>query len=72
MNERTQIILEQARALPEKDRAELAAELMATLQPSLSEWETEISARVAAYDKGELPSENAKDVLAQARSFAKS
>ena len=62
---------QQARALEAEERAKLAEALLESLQPSLSdietEWAREIEERVAAFDRGEAQAYAAEDVLAEAR-----
>lgn len=62
---------QQARALGIEDRAKLAESLLESLEAPLadieSEWAREIEDRVAAYDRGEVETHAAEDVLAEAR-----
>ena len=64
-------IEEQARTLSPDDRAKLAQSILESLRPPVAEieaaWATEIERRVAAYDRGEIPSYTAEDVFAEAR-----
>ena len=64
-------IEEQARALSAEERAKLAESLLESLHSPVSEveaaWAEEIERRVAAFDRGELPSYPAEDVFAEAR-----
>ena len=65
-----------ARALTVEERAQLAETLLESLQtPPLSDiealWDREIEARVAAYDRGEMPSYAAEDVFAEARRLSR-
>ena len=63
---------EQARALSAEERAKLAQTMLESLHPPLSEieaaWAEEIERRVAAFDRGEIPSYPAEDVFAEVRS----
>ena len=63
---------EQARALSAEERAKLAQTMLESLHPPLSEieaaWAEEIEQRVAAFDRGEIPSYPAEDVFAEVRS----
>ena len=61
-----------ARALSPEERAKLAEYLLESLRDApLAEiekaWEMEIAERVAAYDRGELPTFSAEAVFAEAR-----
>ena len=68
-------IEEQARALSVEDRAKLAESMLESLRPPLSEievaWAEEIEQRVAAFDRGEIPSYAAEDVFAEARRISR-
>ena len=66
----------QARALSPEERARLAESLLESLRDApLAEiekaWEVEIAERVAAYDRGELPTFSAENVFAEARRLAR-
>jgi putative addiction module component (TIGR02574 family) len=57
MNTRAKELLEDALGLPDVDRAELAAELIASLDPGIEQdaaeaWDAEIARRVAELDAG--------------------
>jgi putative addiction module component (TIGR02574 family) len=62
---------QQARSLSADERARLAEVLLESLQSTLADvetaWNREIAERVAAYDRGELPTFPAEDVFAEAR-----
>jgi putative addiction module component (TIGR02574 family) len=64
-------IEEQAHTLVAEERAKLAESMLKSLHSRLSEieaaWEEEIEQRVAAFDRGEIPSYPAEDVFAEAR-----
>lgn len=64
-------IEEQARALSAEDRARLAESMLESLHVPVSEveaaWAEEIERRVAAFDRGEIPSYSAEDVFGEAR-----
>lgn len=66
---------QQARTLGAEDRAKLAESLLESLHSPLSDieaaWAREIEDRVAAYDRGEIQSYAAEDVLAEARRLCK-
>jgi len=69
-------IEQQACTLSPDERAHLAEVLLESLRdPSLSEieteWEREIENRVAAFDRGELPTYSAEEVFADARCMAR-
>ena len=69
-------IEEQARQLSAEDRARLAEILLESLQDGPSAeieaaWNTEIEARVAAFDRGESQAYAAEDVFAEARRLAR-
>ncbi len=66
----------QARSLSPEERARLAESLLESLRDApLAEiekaWEAEIAERVAAYDRGELPTFSAESVFAEARRLAR-
>jgi putative addiction module component (TIGR02574 family) len=64
---------EQARALNPDERAKLVQSILESLHVPLAEiesaWAGEIERRVAAFDRGEIPSYPAEDVFAEARRF---
>lgn len=64
-------IEQQALALGEDERAKLAACLLESLQPSISDvelaWAREIESRVRAFDRGETQAYAADEVFAEAR-----
>jgi len=67
---------EQAQKLSPEERARLAEVLLASLREGpLDEieaaWEREIEERVAAYERGEVATYSAEDVLAEARRAAR-
>jgi putative addiction module component (TIGR02574 family) len=68
-------IEEQARALSADERAKLAESMLESLQAPVSEieaaWAEEIERRVAAFDRGEIPSYAAEDVFAEARRLSR-
>ena len=68
-------IEEQARALSAEERAKLAESMLESLHSSLTEteaaWAEEIEQRVAAFDRGEIPSYAAEDVFAEARRLSR-
>jgi len=66
----------QARSLSPEERAQLAEMLLESLRDAPlaeieSAWEAEIAERVAAYDRGELPTFSAESVFAEARRLAR-
>ena len=66
----------QARSLSPEERARLAESLLESLRDApLAEiekaWEVEIAERLAAYDRGELPTFSAESVFAEARRLAR-
>ena len=66
----------QARSLSQEERARLAESLLESLRGApIAEiekaWEVEIAERVAAYDRGELPTFSAESVFAEARRLAR-
>ena len=66
----------QARSLSPEERARLAESLLESLRDApLADiekaWEMEIAERVAAYDRGELPTFSAESVFAEARRLAR-
>jgi putative addiction module component (TIGR02574 family) len=68
-------IEEQARALSAEERAKLAESMLESLHAPLSEieaaWAEEIEQRVAAFDRGDIPSYAAEDVFAEARRISR-
>lgn len=66
---------EQALNLSPEERAKLAELMLESLSTSLAEieeeWAQEIEQRVAAYDRGEIPTYSAEDVFAEARRIGK-
>jgi putative addiction module component (TIGR02574 family) len=64
---------EQARALSPDERAKLVQSILESLHGPLADiesaWAGEIERRVAAFDRGEIPSYPAMDVFAEARRF---
>jgi putative addiction module component (TIGR02574 family) len=66
----------QARSLSPEERARLAESLLESLRDApVAEiekaWEVEIAERVAAYDRGELPTFTAESVFAEAKRLAR-
>ena len=65
----------QARLLSPDERARLVEVLLESLYPRLSDiekaWAEEIERRVAAFDRGEMPTYAAEDVFAEARRIAR-
>ena len=65
----------QARNLSKIDRARLAESLLESLQAPdaaiQADWDQEIEARVAAFDRGEMATHPAEDVFAEARRLAR-
>lgn len=68
-------IEEQAKALSAEDRAKLAQAMLESLHAPVSEveaaWAEEIERRVAAFDRGEMPTYAAEDVFAEARRLSR-
>ncbi|GMV94204.1 MAG: hypothetical protein AMXMBFR82_39820 [Candidatus Hydrogenedentota bacterium] len=68
-------IEEQARSLNPEERAQLAESMLESLHTPVSEvetaWAKEIERRVAAFDRGEIPSYPAEDVFADARRLSR-
>mgnify|MGYP002620135238 CR=1 FL=1 len=64
-------ITRHAQGLSAIERARLAEVMLDSLQPMdpaiQAAWDREIEARVAAYDRGESPTQPAADVFAEAR-----
>jgi putative addiction module component (TIGR02574 family) len=62
---------EQALSLSPEDRAKLAEVMLESLAAPLAEieeaWAQEIEQRVAAFDRGDIPSYPAEDVFAEAK-----
>lgn len=68
-------IEEQAKALSAEDRAKLAQAMLESLHAPVLEveaaWAEEIERRVAAFDRGEMPTYAADDVFAEARRLSR-
>lgn len=68
-------IEEQAKSLSAEERARLAQSMLESLQAPVAEveaaWAAEIDRRVAAFDRGEIPSYPAEDVFAEARRLSR-
>ena len=67
---------QQAFTLSPDERAHLAEVLLESLRDTSvaeieKEWKQEIESRVAAFDKGELPTCSAEEVFAEARRIAR-
>ena len=67
---------QQARMLSPDERARLAEVMLESLQDTTlpeieAEWQREIEARVAAFDRGGIQTYPAEDVFAEARRIAK-
>lgn len=66
---------DQARALAPEERAKLAESMLESLHSPLADietaWAEEIQNRVAAFDRGEIPTYPAEDVFAEARRIAR-
>lgn len=76
MSDTLKVLEAQARALSPEERARLAETLLESLRDApLAEiekaWEVEIAERIAAYDRGELPTFSAESVFAEARRLAR-
>lgn len=75
MNTLLKQIEEQAISLNPEERAKLAEVMLESLSLPLAEieesWAQEIEQRVAAYDRGEIPSFAAEDVFAEAKRVGK-
>ncbi|MFM7512065.1 MAG: addiction module protein [Cyanobium sp.] len=63
-------IEEQARALPEEDRAKLAECMLESLHTSIKKieaaWHEEIALRIEAFEKGNISAYSAEQVFAEA------
>jgi putative addiction module component (TIGR02574 family) len=68
-------IEEQARALTAEERAKLADSLLESLHSPIAEiqtaWAQEIEQRIAAFDRGEIPTYSAEDVFADAHRISR-
>ena len=68
-------IEQQARALVAEERVQLAETLLESLHSPISDieaaWAQEIEDRVAAFDRGEMPTYAAEDVFAEARRLSR-
>jgi putative addiction module component (TIGR02574 family) len=76
MSTRFEDIEKEAQRLPADDRARLAEVLLESLQKSpladvSAAWDAEIAQRVAAFERGDLPTHFAEDVFAEARRLIK-
>lgn len=66
----------QAHSLPPEERARLAQSLLESLRDASvadieKAWDAEIAERVAAYDRGDLPTVTAESVFAEAKRLAR-
>jgi len=73
MNSINRNLEEQAKMLPQKDRARLALSLIESLDPGTDEdadalWLDEAEKRLKAYDAGETQSRPVNDVIAEIKS----
>ncbi|HET7662491.1 MAG TPA: addiction module protein [Rhodanobacteraceae bacterium] len=68
-------IQQQAQELTASERAKLAEAMLESIQQPLAHidaaWNLEIEARVAAFDRGDMPAYAAEDVFAEARRLAR-
>ena len=75
MNTSLKQVEEQALSLNPEERAKLAEVMLESLSLPLAEieeaWAQEIEQRVAAYDRGDIPSYAAEDVFAEAKRIGK-
>lgn len=75
MNTSLKQVEEQALSLNPEERAKLAEVMLESLSVPLAEieeaWAQEIEQRVAAYDRGDVPSYPAEDVFAEAKRIGK-
>ncbi|MGG7055708.1 addiction module protein [Nitrosomonas sp. ANs5] len=75
MNTSLKQIEEQALSLNPEERARLAEVMLESLSAPLAgieeAWAQEIEQRVAAYERGEMPSYSAEDVFAEAKRMSK-
>lgn len=75
MSASLQQIEEQARVLSAEERAKLAESMLESLHAPVSEveavWAEEIERRVAAFDRGEIPSYPAEDVFVEAHRLSR-
>jgi putative addiction module component (TIGR02574 family) len=76
MSSSNRYIEEQAKSLPQKERARLALSLIESLDPGLDEdaealWLEEADKRLKAYDAGETQSRPVDEVIAEIKSGLK-
>lgn len=75
MNTSLKQVEEQALSLSPEERAKLAEVMLESLATPLADieeaWAQEIEQRVAAYDRGDIPSYSAEDVFAEAKRIPK-
>lgn len=75
MNTSLKQIEEEALNLDPEERAKLAEAMLESLSVPIAEiedaWAQEIEQRIAAYDRGDIPSYPAEDVFAEARRIGK-
>ncbi|KJS09833.1 MAG: addiction module antitoxin RelB [Gammaproteobacteria bacterium BRH_c0] len=75
MNISLKQVEQQALGLSAEERAKLAEVMLESLSLPLAEiedaWAQEIEQRVAAYDRGDIPSYAAEDVFAEAKRLSK-
>jgi len=75
MNTSLKQVEEQALSLSPEERARLAEVMLESLTEPLADieqaWAQEIEERVAAFDRGDIPSYPAEDVFAEAKRLSK-
>lgn len=75
MNTSLKQVEEQALSLSPEERAKLAEVMLESLATPLADieeaWAQEIEQRVAAYDRGDIPSYSAEDMFAEAKRIPK-
>jgi len=75
MNTSLKQVEEQALNLSSDERARLAQVMLESLSTPLAEveeaWAREVELRVAAYDRGDVPSYHSEDVFAEAKQVGK-
>jgi len=75
MNTSLKQVEEQALSLSPEERAKLAEVMLESLTNPLADieeaWAQEVEQRVAAYDRGDIPSYSAEDVFVEAKRIPK-
>ena len=72
MNDRTKVLIEEARKLSPAERIQLVEDILVTVHEEQggaidTEWQVELERRMDAFDRGETQAIDADEVMAEAR-----